>query len=112
VELGDGRLAFLSQHDQSLEAELGSFVERLSFVMNLVWSHTRDFPAGFSALFGGVRDEPRFKAWAQVKQLPTQLSYCAYPSLSVSDVRRGAELRGILSETLASSSARRALELV
>ncbi|HEY3498380.1 MAG TPA: hypothetical protein VGK73_26985, partial [Polyangiaceae bacterium] len=65
VDLGDGRLAFLCHHDGSLEAELGTFVERLATLVTFVWSNTRDFPASFGPLFGGARDEACFKHWAR-----------------------------------------------
>jgi hypothetical protein len=112
VELGDGRLAFLSHHDQSFEAELGSLVEQLGFVTSLVWSHTRDFPPGLGALIGGTRDEARFKDWVLAKCIPTAIAYSAYPELSVSEVARAAELREILGGKLEERTARRALELV
>jgi hypothetical protein len=112
VELGDGRLAFLSHFDQSFEAELGSFVEQLGFITSLVWSHTRGFPAGAGALLGGTRDEARFKDWMQAKRVPTAVAYSAYPELSVSEVARAAELREILNGKLDERYARRALELV
>jgi hypothetical protein len=112
VELGDGRLVFLSHHDGSLEAELGRFVERLGFIASLVWSNTRDFPASFGPFFGGARDEASFKDWARVKSVPTQIAYSAYPELSLSDVARGAELRKILGSPLDEPAARRALNLV
>jgi hypothetical protein len=112
VELGDGRLLFSCHHDGSLEAELGTWVERLSFVGNLLWSHTRDFPPSLAAVFGGVRDERAFKDWARVKCLPTPIAFGAYPELSVADVARGAELCALFAGKLDAASARRALELV
>jgi hypothetical protein len=112
VELGDGRLAFLSHHDQSFEAEMGSLVEQLGFITSLVWSHTRDFPPGLGGLIGGTRDEARFKDWVLAKCIPTAIAYSAYPELSVSEVARAAELREIFGGKLEERSARRALELV
>ena len=112
VDLGDGRLAFLSHHDGSLEAALGALVERSATLATLVWSHTQGFPASLGPLVGGARDESRFKHWARVKCLPAPVVYGAYPELSLLDVRRGAELRAILAGHLDDARARRALELV
>lgn len=112
VELGDGRLVFLSHHDGSFEAEMGRFVEGWGFLASLVWSHTCGFPASFAAIFGGARDEANFKDWARVKRVPTQIAYSAYPELALGDVTRGAELRTILCGKLDEAAARRALDLV
>lgn len=97
VLLEDGRLVFFSNYDGSFEAYLGDFIERASRALTMIWSNTRDFPPTFAWVFGGARDEARFKRWTRAHQVPTPVWYSAYPELGAREVRVNAEIREILS---------------
>ena len=63
-------------------------------------------------MLAGARDEQSFKTWTRDYQVPTQVWYSAYPTLSVQDVLRNAEIREILATTLTPRSAERLLGLL
>jgi hypothetical protein len=110
--LKDGRLLFFSNYDGSWEAYLGDFIDRASEGLTMIWTNTVHFPATLFQFFFGAKDEERFKRWTRAYQLPTQIWYSAYPSLSVSEVLANAEIREILARDFDDASIRRFCELV
>ncbi len=104
VILDDGRLLFFSNYDGSWESYLGDFVDKANEGLTGVWSNTREFPPTKLLVFGGARQEERFKVWTRRNQLVTQVWYSAYPDLSVRNVHAAARLR-----ELSVPTARRAL---
>ncbi|HEU4408567.1 MAG TPA: hypothetical protein VFS43_25115 [Polyangiaceae bacterium] len=91
--LPDRRLLFFSNYDGSWESYLGDFVDKQSKGLSAIWSNTEGFPATRWLLLDGAADEERFKLWVRRHQVPTQVWFSAYPSLSLADVLRNARLR-------------------
>jgi hypothetical protein len=63
-------------------------------------------------LFQGATDEEAFKAWTRACQVPTQVWYSAYPTLSVGDVLHNAKLRELLGTELTPRSSQQLLALL
>src|SRR5262249_51823220 len=93
VVLPDQRLLFLSNYDGSWEASLGDFTDKGATGLAMIWTNPVWFPRTRFLLFRGARDEVAFKAWTRAYQMRTQVWYSAYPTLSVGDVLRNAEIR-------------------
>ena len=96
VALPDRRLLFFSNYDGSWEAYLGEFVDKASMGLTMIWTNTLWYPKTRLLLFKGARDEESFKAWTRAFQVPTQVWYSAYPTLSVGDVLKNAKVRELL----------------
>jgi hypothetical protein len=80
------RLLFFSNFDGSWESYLGDFVDKAAVGLTAVWSNTNLFPKTKNLIQDGATDEQRFKYWTRVHQIPTQVWYTAYKSLSVVNV--------------------------
>lgn len=93
VLLPDQRLLFFSNYDGSWESYLGDFVDQQSKGLTAVWSNTDGFPPTRWLVGEGASHEEQFKLWVRRHQLPTQVWFSAYPSLSLPEVRRNARLR-------------------
>jgi hypothetical protein len=78
----------------------------------MIWSNTIWYPKTRLLLFKGAKDEEAFKAWTRACQVPTQVWYSAYPTLSVNDVLQNARLRTLLGSKLDSASAAQLLALL
>lgn len=110
---GDRMLLFFSNYDGSWENYLGDFIDIASVGLTSIWSNTVDFPRSFLLLFGGARDEERFKSWTRAHQVYTQIWYSAYPKLTVKNVLVNHEVaRGLEDELRDEASIRRWLQLV
>ncbi len=90
---GDRRLAFFSNYDSSWESYLGNFVDEAALGLNLAWSCTEGYPRTRLLAFKGAADEEPFKAWGRAHQLPTQVFYSAYPTLSVASINNNTWIR-------------------
>lgn len=112
VMLPDRRLLFFSNYDGSWEAYLGDFIDKAAKGLTMIWTHTLWFPKTRLLLFQGARDEGAFKAWTRAYQVPTQVWYSAYPSLSVGDVLRNAKVRELLGGVLTPQSSQELLDLL
>lgn len=106
------RLLFFSNYDGSWESYLGDFIDKAARGLTMIWSNTIRYPKTRWLVFAGARDEHAFKSWTRDYQLPTQVWYSAYPTLSVQDVLRNAEIRELLATTLTARSAERLLGLL
>lgn len=94
----DGRrLLFVSNYDGSWESYLDDFIEKAASGLSAVWSNTADFPParwlGVLPGTGGARRGPEFKRMARNSQSPTAIHHCAYPELSVTNIRDNTALR-------------------
>jgi len=112
VALPDGRLLFFSNYDGSWEAYLGDFIDKASIGLTMIWTNTVWFPKTRLLLFQGAKDEEAFKTWTRANQLPTQVWYSAYPTLSVGDVLKNARVRELLGQQLSPSGAQELLSLL
>jgi hypothetical protein len=106
------RLLFFSNYDGSWEAYLGDFIDKASMGLTMIWTNTLGYPKTHLLLFKGARDEPAFKRWTRDYQVPTQVWYSAYPTLSVQDVLKNAEIRELLASELTLERAERLLGLL
>lgn len=93
------RLLFMSNFDGSWQNYLGDFVDKAAIGLTAVWSNTKLFPRTFFLLFKGAEDEERFKTWARVHQVDTQVWYSALPGLSVENINHNTNLRRLLFES-------------
>jgi hypothetical protein len=83
IIVDDRFLLFFSNYDGSWENYLGDFIDLAAIGLTGIWSNTRLFPRTRWLLKDGARDEERFKAWTRAHQVPSQVWYSAYPTLSV-----------------------------
>ncbi|MQA91894.1 MAG: hypothetical protein GEU90_17020 [Gemmatimonas sp.] len=103
---GGRRLLFFSNFDGSWESYLGEFVDKAAEGLSAVWSNCVGFPATRFLLLDGARDEQRFKAYSRAGQVPTQVWYSAYKSLSLVNVNNNTRIRlGLLGEMDAEQAA-------
>lgn len=112
VALPDRRLLFFSNYDGSWEAYLGEFIDKAAKGLTMIWTNTVWYPKTRLLVFKGATDEEAFKTWTRAHQVPTQVWYSAYPTLSVADVLRNAEIRELVGAKLDAGSAERLLALL
>lgn len=95
------RLLFLSNFDGSWENYLDDFIDKAAAGLTAIWSNTVGFPKT-RWLFrkGGAREEQRFKAYARNSQVPTQVWYSAYETLTVQNINNNSRIRAGLSGTM------------
>lgn len=94
---GQRRLLFVSNYDGSFEGYLGDFVDHAACGLTAIWSNAVGFPRTRWLFRGGAQNEHRFKAVARANQVPTQVWYRAYPSLSVGRINTNTRIREGLS---------------
>lgn len=112
VALPDRRLLFFSNYDGSWEAYLGDFIDKASLGLTMIWTNTLWYPKTRLLLFKGATDEGAFKAWTRAHQVPTQVWYSAYPTLSVGEVLKNAKLRELLGSVLTPQSSEQLLAML
>ncbi len=112
VALPDRRLLFFSNYDGSWEAYLGEFIDKAALGLTMIWTNTIWYPKTRLLLFKGAKDEEAFKSWTRANQVPTQVWYSAYPTLSVGDVLRNAKIRELLGCKLDKPTSERLLALI
>ena len=93
VILDDRNVVFLSNYDGSWSSYLGDFVDRASLGLTAIWGNTKGFPRPRLLMFGGARDEQRFKSFARRAQVPSLAWYRAYPELSIPNIANNEVLR-------------------
>lgn len=86
------RLLFFSNFDGSWESYLGDFIDKAAVGLTGVWSNTELFPKTKNLISNGATDEERFKYWTRKHQIPTQVWYSAYKTLSVVNVINNNEI--------------------
>lgn len=93
---GGRRLLFVTNYDGAWGGYLTDFVTLAGEWMNSIWGHCRGFPRTYFLLFGGTRDEQRFKCYARNSQVESLLWYQRYPELTVLAIERNAAVRADL----------------
>jgi hypothetical protein len=94
VVIDEGRrLLFLTNYDGSWENYLDDFIDKAAIGLTAIWSNTINFPRTSFLVFGGARDERKFKAIARHTQVPTNLWYSAYPNLTVPGIDNNSAIR-------------------
>ena len=94
------RLLFLTNYDGSWENYLDDFIDKASIGLTAIWSNTVNFPRTRFLVFGGARDEKRFKAIARKTQAYTNVWYSAYPNLTVRSIDNNSAIRENLSRSM------------
>lgn len=126
----DKRVLFFSNFDGSWQQYLGDFIDQSGWGLSAIFSNTKVFPktnflgitgiAAMSKFFprsgplfpGGAYDEEHFLAWSRDSELPTQIWYSAYPSLSIKNVNNNTRIRSLLLKNLNEKRAKAFLQLV
>jgi hypothetical protein len=94
VVIDDGRrLLFLTNYDGSWENYLDDFIDKASIGLTAIWSNTLNFPRTKFLVFGGARDERKFKSIARQTQVVTNVWYSAYPNLTVPTIDNNSAIR-------------------
>jgi len=90
---GKKRVLFLSNYDGSLEAYMDDFINKVGWGLNLVFSNGVGYPRTHWLVRDGSKSEQQFKYTLRRHQLPTQVWYKAYPSLTAFDIARNTRVR-------------------
>ena len=107
------RVIFLSNYDGSLESYMDDFINKVGFGLNVVFSNGIGYPRTSWLLKDGCADERKFKEYLRRHQMPTQVWYKAYPSLTAVDLERNARLRsGLESPSLSEREAQEWVSLL
>jgi hypothetical protein len=104
---GRRRVMFASNYDGSLESYNDDFINKAGFGLNLAFGSGLGYPRINWLIFGGAKDEQKFKYTLRRHQLPTQVWYNAYPGLTVYDLTRNSRVRqGIEHATMSDAEIR------
>lgn len=106
------RLLLLAHSDvgpAALLARRGPLERRMS---SLIWRQTVGFPAGIGSALLGSRREAVLLNWLEATLLSSQVSYSAYPWLTVAQIERNHRVRELLSAELDRDSARELCQLL
>ncbi len=96
---GGRRMLFLTNYDGSWENYLDDFIDKASAGLTAIWSNCKlrepyaNFPRTWLLVNGGARDERNFKNIARGSQLPTNLWYSAYPTITVPRIESNSAIR-------------------
>ncbi len=84
---------FASVYDGSLESYMDDFINKVSFGLNLTFSHGVGYPRTRWMIKGGAELEQPFKNTLRRHQLPSAVWYYAHQGLTATDMARHARLR-------------------
>jgi hypothetical protein len=101
------RVFFASHYDGSLESYMDDFIDKVSWGLNAVFGNGLGYPRTRWLFLGGSRQEELFKNYLRCHQLPTQVTYSAYPTLSASNINNNAQVRLGLTRFLSEDEASR-----
>ena len=90
---GGRRLIFASSYDGSLESYMDDFIDRVHWGVNLVFSNGVGYPRTRWLIHGGARDEGAYKHHLRRRQVPTQVFYSAYDTLSAPNIDANSRIR-------------------
>lgn len=82
-------LLFEANFDGSFESYIDDFVDRISLDLNCLFGHCMGFPRN------GTKDLEAFKSYIRRNQIRGQLSYQAYPGLSIANILTNLSLTGV-----------------
>ena len=107
------RILFASNYDGSLESYMDDFIDKVFFGLNAVFSAGIGYPSTRWLLEDGAWDEQKFEYFLRRHQLPTQVWYNAYPSMTaIEQDRNGLVRQGLESPSLSEEAARQWLQLL
>ncbi|MEU7059502.1 hypothetical protein [Streptomyces sp. NPDC046197] len=90
---GGRRVVFASNYDGSLESYMDDFIDKVAWGLNAVFSNGLGYPRTRWLVVGGAEDELAFKHYLRSHQLPTQVWYSAYDTLTTHTVGTNARIR-------------------
>jgi len=102
---GGRRVIFASNYDGSLESYMDDFIDKVAWGLNAVFSNGVGYPPTRWLLFGGARNERAFKNYLRVEQVPTQVWYTPYPSLTALNIANNSAVRAGLAGNLSEPDA-------
>ncbi|GGV81440.1 hypothetical protein GCM10010294_55090 [Streptomyces griseoloalbus] len=97
---GKRRVVFASNYDGSLESYMDDFIDKVAWGLNAVFSNGLGYPRTRWLVLDGAKDELAFKHYLRAHQLPTQVWYSAYDTLTTHNLRTNARIRAGLFGTL------------
>jgi hypothetical protein len=107
------RILFASNYDGSLESYMDDFINKVFFGLNAVFSAGIGYPTTRWILEDGAWDEQKFEYFLRRHQLPTDVWYNAYPSMTAIEQDRNSRVRqGLESPSLSEEAARQWLQLL
>lgn len=78
----DRRLLFTSNYDGSMESYMVDFIDKVAWGLNIIFSNGFGYPRTRLLVFGGARNEQRFKDYLGLHQLENLVWYSPYPHLT------------------------------
>jgi hypothetical protein len=87
------RVMFASSYDGSLESYNDDFINKGGFGLNFAFGAALGYPRTNWVFLAGAKDEQKFKYVLRRHQLPTEVWYNAYPTLTVYDLARNSRVR-------------------
>jgi hypothetical protein len=94
------RMIFCSNYDGSLENYMDDFIDKVAWGLNAVFSNGVDYPRTRWLIKDGAKDEQAFKSYIRAHQVPSNVWYTAYPSLTALNIENNARIRAGLSGTM------------
>ena len=92
---GGKRLLFVTHYDNSFDNYLGDFADRAETGLNSIWNNVEGYPMAGGADLVGFK-----QFFRNDQQLPSQVFYRAYPSVSVQNRIRDRDLTQALADEL------------
>ncbi len=102
------RVLFLTNYDGGMVGYVADFVERswqIPSVLTAIWSNTTGFPRTRWLFLEGARDVVRFTAFLRDHQVPTQVWYSGYKTLTTGNIVNNAAVHRGLSGEMADQEA-------
>jgi hypothetical protein len=107
------RLFFGSNYDGSLESYMDDFINKVGFGLNIVFGNGISYPTTRFLIFGGAKDEQKFKYVLRRHELPTEVWYNAHPGLTALDRHRNLMIRqGLEKPSMSDQDAQEWLRLI
>ena len=106
------RVVFTSYYDGSLESYMDDFIDKVAWVLNIAFSNIVGYPRTRWLILDGARDEQGFKNYNRGHQVPTQVWYSAYDTLTTVNLENNAKIRAGLFGNMTASEAEEWLHLL
>ncbi|WP_328966607.1 hypothetical protein [Streptomyces sp. NBC_00239] len=87
------RVVFVSNYDGSLESYMDDFVDKVAWGLNAVFSNGHGYPRTRWLVRDGAEDEQAFKFFLRCHQVPTEVWYSAYDTLTTHHIDTNARIR-------------------
>jgi hypothetical protein len=106
------QMFFASNYDGSLESYMDDFINKVGWGLNLLFSNGVGYPRTSWLIKGGASNEQKFEYYIFRHQLPVDVWYKAYPSLTGFDLMRNSLIRqGLEKPAMSNDEAREWLNL-